>query len=98
MDINYNLIVDYVNYVPAGSISDITSTDTLNSILPFLVPNRNLSDLKIHIYIYIYFDEYIKYVWTYGLLFGTVGEMSYSCTFTPIWNEIELTMLISQHI
>ena len=45
-----------------------------------------------------YFDEYLKYVWTYSLLFGTVGERNHSYTFTPICNEIELAMLILQHI
>ena len=45
-----------------------------------------------------YFDEYLKYVWTYSLLFGTVGERNHSYTFTPILNDIELAMLISQHI
>ena len=35
------------------------------------------------------FDKYIKYAFTYGLLFGTVGERNHSCTFTPIVNEIK---------
>ena len=36
--------------------------------------------------------------WHNGLLCGTEGERNHSCTFTPIFNEIERTMLISQHI
>ena len=62
-----------------------------------------------YIYIYIYtsqkkfctqlwFDKYLKYAWTYGLVFGTVGERNHICTCAPIVNEIEWTMLISQHI
>ena len=40
----------------------------------------------------------MKYLWTYGLLFGIVGERNHSCIFTPNFNEIEWTMLTSQHI